>query len=120
RCADVMSPDPIAARPGMPPGEAAALLQRHRVKALPVVDGERRLVGIVTPGDLARGGATVGEVMTRDPRVAGESSSLAALIPLFAGTGHHHLPVVAPGRRLVGMMTESNLVAALARAGGAS
>ncbi|MBU6513072.1 MAG: HPP family protein [Betaproteobacteria bacterium] len=120
RCADVMSPDPIAARPGMPPGEAAALLQRHRVKALPVVDGERRLVGIVTPADLARGGATVGELMTPDPRVAGESTSLAALIPLFAGTGHHHLPVVAPGRRLVGMMTESNLVAALARAGGAS
>ncbi len=120
RCADLMSPDPIAARPDMPSGEASALLRRHRVKALPVVDGERRLVGIVTPTDLARGGATVGEVMTRDPRVAGESSSLAALIPLFAGTGHHHLPVVAPGRRLVGMMTESNLVAALARVGGAS
>lgn len=120
RCADVMSPAPIAARPGMPPWEATALLRRHRVKALPVVDGERRLVGIVTPTDLARAGASVGELMTRDPRVAAESMPLAALIPLFAGAGHHHLPVVAPGRRLVGMVTESDLVAALARVGGAS
>ena len=38
---------------------------------------------------------------------------LADLIPLFGSTGHHHIPVVGDGGTLVGMITQSDLVAAL-------
>lgn len=119
RCGDVMTRDPLSAHPAMALEQASDLLRRHQVKALPVVDAGRRLLGIVTPADLRRGGASVGDVMTLDPRAASQGSSLAALVPLFAGGGHHHLPVVGPDRRLVGIVTESDLVAALARVGGA-
>jgi CBS domain-containing membrane protein len=41
---------------------------------------------------------------------------LAELIPLFGSTGHHHIPIVDDGDRLVGIVTQSDVVAALARA----
>ena len=35
--------------------------------------------------------------------------------PLFATTGHHHVPVIDAERRLVGIITQSDVVRALAR-----
>jgi CBS domain-containing membrane protein len=37
-------------------------------------------------------------------------------VPLFGGTGHHHNPVIGEGGRLVGSITQSDAVAAFARA----
>jgi CBS domain-containing membrane protein len=58
----------------------------------------------------------VGQIMTRPVRVASMQRHLAELIPLFAGSGHHHIPIVDDADRLVGMVTQSDLVAALVRA----
>jgi CBS domain-containing membrane protein len=54
RCADVMSTEPISVNFGTPLHEAWALLRRHRIKSLPVVDRVQRLVGIVTLADFMR------------------------------------------------------------------
>jgi CBS domain-containing membrane protein len=54
--------------------------------------------------------------MARQVRVASMHRHLAELIPLFGSTGHHHIPIVDDGDRLVGMVTQSDVVAALARA----
>ncbi|RZJ02995.1 MAG: CBS domain-containing protein, partial [Rubrivivax sp.] len=35
------------------------------------------------------------------------------LVPLFSATGHHHLPIVGEQARLVGILTQSDLVKAL-------
>lgn len=40
---------------------------------------------------------------------------IGTLIPLFAGSGHHHLPIVDAGGRLVGVLTQSDVVATLCR-----
>lgn len=143
RCADIMSREPVTVHPRTPLDEAWTLFRQHRVKALPVVDAQRAIVGIVTPADflravsaddahdldtrlrtlqaLAAGQArrVVGDVMTRRVRVARHDRHLAELLPLFGSSGHHHLPIVDGDSRLVGMVTQSDVVKALAAPPGA-
>lgn len=142
RCADVMSRDVKTVEWGTPLQEAWSLLRAHHIKALPVVDRARRVVGIVTLADFMRGASldvhddwatrlrhlirptpathsdkaeVVGQIMSRQVRVASADRPLADLVPLFAATGHHHIPIVGEEARLVGILTQSDLVAALAR-----
>lgn len=136
RCADIMSRRLITVRQDAPLEQGWALFREHRIKALPVVDAGGGLVGIVTPADFMRHAAAggdaaavaaattgtvsparkVGDLMSRQVRVASASRHLAELIPLFASTGHHHLPILSAEGHLVGIVTQSDVVAALSRA----
>jgi CBS domain-containing membrane protein len=141
RCSEVMSPVPVAVSFGTPLAEAWSLLRQHRVKALPVVDRARRIVGIVTLADFMRESGidrpqwalrlrewlrpsptshsekaeAVGQIMTRQVRVVSADRPIGDLLPLFASTGHHHVPVLDGEQRLVGIITQSDVVRALAR-----
>ena len=53
--------------------------------------------------------------MTRQVRVVSADRPIADLLPMFAHTGHHHVPVIDGERRLVGIITQSDLVRALCR-----
>jgi CBS domain-containing membrane protein len=120
RCKDIMSRRLVTVRHDTRLPEAWALFHEHRIKALPVVDGAGGVVGIVTPGDFLRGapaGETVGQIMTRKVRVASVDRHLVELIPLFGGGGHHHIPIIDGGGRLVGVITPSDVVAALSEPG---
>lgn len=135
RCADVMTPDPLTVSLDTPQSQAWALLRRERIKALPVVDRSRHLVGIVTQSDFLRAAGVddpallaeslgrrlqpgrsdrVSRIMTRKVRVSRVDRSLADLLPIFSGTGHHHIPIVDESQRLVGIVTQTDLVRALA------
>jgi CBS domain-containing membrane protein len=141
QCSDVMSRDPITVEYGTSLQEAWALLREKRIKALPVVDTRRRIIGIVTLADFMRTadldlhegfgqklkqlirstGRThsdkpevVGQIMARTVRVASEHRKLVDLVPLFGSSGHHHIPIIGEGERLVGILTQSDVVAALA------
>jgi CBS domain-containing membrane protein len=143
RCADIMSRDLVTVQFGTPLQEAWALLRERRIKALPVVDRSFRIAGIITLADFMRAAEldlyegfddklrtlirstkssysnkpeVVGQIMTRNVRVAGMQRHLVDLVPLFGSTGHHHIPIIGEGERLVGMITQSDLVAALGRA----
>ena len=143
RCRDIMSSDPLAVQYGTPLQDAWSLLRTHRIKALPVVDSVRRVVGIVTLADFMRSAdlalhagwqdklralirptpsthsdkpEAVGQIMTRQVRVASADRPIVELVPLFADTGHHHIPVIDEEQRLVGIITQSDLVRALSRA----
>ncbi|MBU7574788.1 MAG: HPP family protein [Hydrogenophaga sp.] len=142
RCGDIMTPEPIAVSFGTPLREAWGLMRQHRIKALPVVDRARRIVGIVTVSDfmrhaeldrhegigerlralMRRSGAVhsdkpevVGQLMTREVRVASINRHVSELVPLFSEGGHHHIPIIDTERRLAGIITESDLVRALHR-----
>jgi CBS domain-containing membrane protein len=144
RCADIMTRAVITVSYGTLIEEAWTLMRRHRVKALPVVDTVGRVIGIVTLADFMRQAdldlhegwserlrrvlrrtrrvhtskpEAVGQIMTRQVRVASAERPVAELVPLFAGTGHHHIPVVGEGARLLGIVTQTDLVAAIARVG---
>ena len=57
----------------------------------------------------------VGQIMTRQVRVASAERPISQLVPLFAASGHHHIPIIDSEQRLVGMITQSDLVAAVCR-----
>lgn len=138
RCADIMSRDLVTATHSTPLAQAWTLLRERRIKALPVVDAGFRVVGIVTLADFMRAAelesydgmdaklrkllgaigasgepAVVGQIMTRQVRVAGMQRYLVDMVPLFGGKGHHHIPIIGDDGRLVGIVTQSDMVAAL-------
>jgi len=142
-CADIMSREPVSVEFGTPLQEAWALMHEHRIKALPVTDRTRRVVGIVTQADffrqldlqqhegiagrlrdLIRATRTVmsnkpevvGQIMTRQVRVASAERPVVDLVPLFSEGGHHHIPIIDSEKRLTGMITQSDFVRALYRA----
>ncbi|TAK73610.1 MAG: HPP family protein [Aquabacterium sp.] len=142
-CGEIMSRHPVAVEFGTSLSEAWTLMRTHRIKALPVVDRVRRLVGIVTVADFMRGASldlhegladrlrafvrkvdrthsdkpeVVGQIMTRQVRVVSENRAVVELVPLFSDAGHHHIPVIDGEQRLVGVITQTDLVRALCRA----
>lgn len=144
RCADIMTREVHTVSYGSLLEEAWSLMRRHRVKALPVVDRVQRVIGIITLADFLRHAdldlhagwperlrgfirrtpsthsskpEVVGQIMARDVRVISAGRPVADLLPMFADTGHHHIPVVGEGARLLGIVTQSDLVKALSPAG---
>ena len=128
RCKDVMSRDVVCVLPSTPARDAWQRIIDHAVKALPVVDAQRRLLGIVTlhdfflghdlvPGAAGNASWMVADIMTHDVLSASPDEELVSLMSSFSDGGRHHLPVVDAERRVVGMVTQSDMVAALFRAG---
>jgi CBS domain-containing protein len=51
---DVLSSDPVTVTPDEGLDEALAKMARHQVRRLPVVEDDRRLVGVLAQADVAR------------------------------------------------------------------
>lgn len=140
RCADIMSRDLVTAEFGTDLEEAWAQLRYHKIKAIPVVDRARRVIGIVTLVDFLKradlktydnfqeklikfirrtSGVTsdkaevVGQIMASPVHTAREDAHIVELVPLLSENGLHHIPIVNAENRLVGMVTQSDLIAAL-------
>ncbi|HEX7128181.1 MAG TPA: CBS domain-containing protein, partial [Thermodesulfobacteriota bacterium] len=114
--------------PGTPVSEAKQVMERRRIRHLPVVEGDR-LVGIVTDRDirlnlpspatslsvweinylLAR--LTVGEVMTKRPITIEPDREATDAAKLMLEHRIGALPVVENGA-LVGIVTETDLLRA--------
>jgi len=62
RLGEVMTANPRFARLGDYVVDAAKLMRRHRIDELPVVDGERRCVGLIDIQDLFAAGFSVFDV----------------------------------------------------------
>lgn len=139
RCSDIMSSPPFAVEQGVALKDAWALLRREQIKALPVVDAARQVVGIVTVADFMRlvnldlreglgqrlrslvmgrdkNPSQVDAIMSTPVQVAQARQHVMDLVPLFSHGGHHHIPIVDEEQRLVGIITQTDLVRALARA----
>jgi len=129
-CRDIMSRDVVRVRADDSVDEAWHRLVRHQVKALPVTDRHDRLVGIVSMHDffLAQSSPvpqrlprlstarSVADLMTTRVTVARPEQPLADLVHHFSDGGLHHMPVVDAQERVVGIVTQSDVVAALFRA----
>lgn len=139
-CASVMTRAVISVNFGDSLEHAWQLLCEHDIKALPVIDRSRRVVGIITQADFLKHAGlanfeslvsrvsafvkrvrtlhsdkpeVVGQIMTRRVMVASEHKSVAELVPLFADAGYRHIPIVDAELRLVGIVTLSDLILAL-------
>ena len=139
-CADIMSRDLITAEYGTELEEAWAQLHYHKIKAIPIVDKARRVIGIITlvdflkranlktyetleeklmkfikrtPGIASDKPEVVGQIMAAPVYTAKETMHIVELVPLLSERGLHHIPIVDAERRLIGMVTQSDLIAAL-------
>jgi len=145
RAIDVMVRDVITVHPDTDVAEAIKLLSEHDVSALPVVDAQGHVVGIISEADLihrveigtekhrpwwleAVSGATalaeefakshgkkVGEVMTTDVVSAAEDTPLSEIAALLERKRIKRVPILRHGK-LVGVVSRSNLIQALASA----
>lgn len=138
-CGRVMSRDVIAIGPDDPLAEAFRRLREHHIKALPVTDDNARVIGIVTLADLvsrtswtrgrpsvgfrrrlslALSGApapagTVSDIMTAPVKTVRPVDRIADAILLFAQEGLHYLPVTDEEGRLVGILSQSDILLAM-------
>lgn len=139
-CADIMSRDLVTAEFGTELEEAWAQLRFHKIKAIPVVDRAQRVIGIVTlvdflkranlktyktfedkliefikrtPGVASDKPEVVGQIMATPVLSAREDMHIVELVPLLSEKGLHHIPIIDAEQRLVGMVTQSDLIAAL-------
>lgn len=130
-CRDIMSHDVVRIGPRDSLDAAWERLEKHRVKALPVATADGTLVGIVSLHDFFIGHSAptsrmapamsmaryVEDIMTSKVRVARPEQPMVDLVGLFSDGGLHHMPVVDAQHRVVGMITQSDLVAALFKTG---
>lgn len=111
RVRDVMSRQAISLTTASTTDDAKNIFVEKHIKAIPVVDAAKQVIGIISPIDLTKSGA-LSDVMTKSVKTVAANERLADLVPVFSTSGHHHLPVVEDGK-LVGMLTESNVIRAL-------
>ena len=112
-CSDVMSRDIVTVGRTTPAEDARALLLRHNIRTLPVVDGEKRLEGIVGLRNLAHAHHMVEEAMAPAATGAPDSPALA-LLPVLTDGRNHAVAIVDAADKLVGLVTQTDLLAAVA------
>jgi acetoin utilization protein AcuB len=119
----LMSREPISAAVDDNLMDAAARMADRNVRHLPVIDGDRRVVGILSDrdvrtlvGDLARPlrpddakvrmrSLRVGDAMTRDVVVVAEDAPFDEVARIFTEQKVGAVPVVDGGDRLVGVIS---------------
>ncbi|MDK1389114.1 HPP family protein [Sinorhizobium sp. 8-89] len=139
-CGEIMSRDVATVAPQASLRQAWKMLLEHRIKALPVVTEKDGLVGIITQTDFMKhstltsdgrlqiglrqrigniiglpttGPRVVSDIMTRRVQSALPETMIAKLVPPMADMGLHHMPVVDADNGVVGIVTQSDLIAAL-------
>src|SRR3954471_11656905 len=104
-----MTRKPITLRPEDTVREATVLMQRFRISGVPIVDGNDRLVGIITNRDLQferKLDRPLSEAMTKDRLVtAAEGTTLDQAEEILADHRIEKLPVVDRNGRLKGLIT---------------
>jgi CBS domain-containing protein len=129
-----MSGDPVSAQPDESALAAHERMIRQGVRHLPVVDGDRRVVGVLSIDDLraalpvgadwrqpisesaraAVAGWTVGDLMSHAPETLGPDDTLQTAAERMADRRIGCLPIVDGAGRLAGILSETDVLRALA------
>jgi CBS domain-containing protein len=139
---DIMTVNVISVAEDTPVREIVDLLLRYRISAVPVVDNARKVLGIVSEGDLLRPegtsggggrrswwleaffagevltdekahGRTASAVMTRDVITVSEDTPLNEIAELLERHHIKRVPVLSDGK-LAGIVSRANLLHGLA------
>lgn len=141
---DVMSREVATVTEGTPVADVFELLMGKMFNAVPVIDADRHVVGIISDGNLIeRGGAqqrlsvaerldgpalarqmvemqragkTAHDVMTAPVVTVGQETALAHAVTLMAERGLKRVPVVDSDNRLVGILSRVDVLRTIARA----
>jgi CBS-domain-containing membrane protein len=140
---DVMVRDVVTVGPEEPVSKAVQLLVDHDISALPVVDGDRHVIGILSESDLLHRekigteihrawwleavtppsilaldyakshGRRVAELMSEDVISAEEDTPLSEIANILEKRRIKRIPILKDGK-LVGIVSRANLIQALA------
>jgi CBS domain-containing membrane protein len=140
QCGDIMSKDVLSVEFATELDVAWSSMQAHKLHALPVIDRARRVIGIITRSSFLRQidaqgyqglparlralllrtphthsskAEVVGQIMTTPVTTAYDTTPLGELVSLMADAGLHHIPVLNAQRRLVGRVTQTDVMTAL-------
>jgi CBS domain-containing protein len=115
RLGDVLGMDTTCVRSDVKIDTVIELVLESGVRAVPVVDESRRLVGIVSKSDLLRPRGTgkaktklVSEIMTPVVHGLPEDAPIAYAISLMAFEGLHEVPIVDSQSHVIGMITATD------------
>ena len=113
RCEDIMARDLITIGPEATTDEARALLLQHGVRVLPVSDADRHLLEVVGLREVSGRAGHVGALM-RKAVTAAPAAPATSLVEAL--TDHvAHAVIIVDDSRIVGLVTQTDLLAALAR-----
>lgn len=139
-CADIMIRDIETVEFGTEVEDAWQLMRKKNLKAMPVIDRSKRVIGIITWNDffkcidlnvyksfqdkfrsfihrsadvISSKPEAVGIIMTSSVLTLPDTAHIVELVSLMSIHGHRQIPIVNSERRLVGMVYQANLIAAL-------
>ena len=139
---DVMTRDVITVRADTPFKEVARQLGEHNISALPVIDEDGRLAGVVSEADLLpktgyrdrpgrshpltvvgrlrrvlakAAGGTAGDIMSSPAVTIEPEATLAEAARFMANRGVKRLPVVTERGEMIGIVSRADLVSAFLR-----
>lgn len=139
RCGEAMSQPVISVEFATELDEVWKRLEKHDIRGLPVIDRARHVIGIVTVSDFVHHAdqlphetlaerlahlrhrtttlesdkpEVAGQIMTQPVLTADAEQPLAEVAQLFTANHIHHIPVVDPQKKLVGMLTRTDVMAA--------
>ena len=139
-CADIMERDVVSVEWGTPLEEAWLLMRKRRLRSMPVTDKARHVVGLVhdldflvdlglqpyksvmarfrrlmrpVDSDFPGVPEVVGQIMIPQVPTASAGANIGELVPLLAGSGLRHVPIIDEHRHLVGIVAQSDLIEAL-------
>ncbi len=104
--------DPITIGPDNTVGEAVNLMRENKIGGIPVIDGSKKLIGIVTNRDLrfqADYARLIREVMTSGNLVTTHNPDLTEAAKILLENKIEKLPVVDNDGKLVGLLTYKDI-----------
>ena len=108
--------DPVTIRRGSTVADALAMMKEYHIGGIPVVDDDRKLVGIVTNRDLRFEQdlkRPIDEVMTKENLITtNQSTDLEEAAQILQQHKIEKLPVVDSDNRLVGLVTYKDITKA--------
>jgi len=135
---DVMTRNVVFARENTSLEEVAEVLNRHVISGVPVVDDNKRVVGVISEKDFlfhmgAKGKRTfmgvvahclkskgcvaismrkqkAKDIMTSPAVTVDENVPVSEIANIFIERNINRTPVVGPGQKLVGIVTRTNIV----------
>ncbi|HMQ50964.1 MAG TPA: DUF190 domain-containing protein [Anaerolineae bacterium] len=124
----VMTPQPFIIHEETSVADAIRLMLEHRIKRLPIVDDQDKLVGLISRVDVLRAlsksivaeeprrpvppgqHTRVGEVMTTDLFTVKSDAPLAEIVERLVSNAQRRVIVVNDHRHVVGLITDGDLI----------
>lgn len=108
--------DPVTIKRGSTVADALAIMEEYHIGGIPVVDDDKKLVGIVTNRDLRferDHNRLIDEVMTKENLVVtNQSTNLEVAADILQRHKIEKLPVVDSDNRLIGLVTYKDITKA--------